>query len=98
MTLDEAVELASYQVSGRASVDGQIQQRRADKLAQFILDTLDQQLPCGFDEPRVELRVSDIGMPGRPVVIHDGVTYDPDEAIALGAALVRAGLQAKGGG
>ena len=57
------------------------------KLGAFVLDTLGQQMPCGFDEPRAY---------GATVLCDGYGQIEPDEAIAIGAALIRAGLAAKG--
>lgn len=53
-------------------------------------------MPCGFDEPRI---TPDRGY-GPRVIYNTSVTEEQsvtaDNAVALGAALVRAGLQARG--
>lgn len=55
-------------------------------------------MPCGFERPEALAPGDSNGTHtmGYAAVQHGDCTYDPDEAIALGAALVRAGLQAKG--
>ena len=95
MTLDEALELARV-VQAKPHLPWGKERIDAQALARFVLDTLGAQMPCGFDEPRV---VSDpIGQPDTPPWVEFAATnYEPDEAIAIGAALVRAGLVAKGG-
>jgi hypothetical protein len=104
MTLDEAVELANRVASEsahRISVDD------AKRLARFLRDTLGQQMPCGFDEPRPSTTDDDDGCEhcdGSGSTIHyDGRCYTIDEAEAVGVAMIRAArfaraaLQAKGG-
>lgn len=93
MTLDEALELARAIVAAHPY---DRRERDAAKLARFIIDTLGAQMPSGYDGPRV---VSDpIGDPEAPpwIEFFDG-TLEPDEALGIGAALIRAALAAKGG-
>lgn len=94
MTLDEAVSECRALIAANctAYVDPW-----ALKMAHFIVDTLGQQLPCGFDEPRAVLE-DDETTAHVEWSFGEEMTLDPDEAIAIGAALMRAGLAAKGGG
>jgi hypothetical protein len=96
MTLDEAVELANRVASEsahRISVDD------AKRLARFLRDTLATQMPCGIDEPRVEVSPRD----GCLFVSWYGMHFDKaDEMRGVAAAWLRAAdeldaLQAKGG-
>lgn len=49
--------------------------------------------PCGHDEPTVYVQR---GHGATDVVQWDGETYEPEDAIGIGAALVRAGRAAQG--
>lgn len=91
MTLDEALELAEG-LSRTAFGSGPA----AQGLARFVLDTLGAQMPCGWEGPRPVLE-DDETTAHVEWSFGEETTLDPDEAIAIGAALVRAGLQAKGG-
>jgi hypothetical protein len=66
-----------------------------DKLARAVLDVLGAQPPCGWPLPRA------ITWANKACVVWPEAFDDemsPDEAIALGVALIRAGLEAKGDG
>lgn len=56
-------------------------------------------LPCGFDEPRFVRQVGHGGIDGvewNPFGTRGGgIAYEPDEAVAIGAALIRAALEAQ---
>lgn len=56
-------------------------------------------MPCGWPRPEALATGDSNGMHtmGYAAVQHGDCTYDPDEAVALGAALIRAALTAKGG-
>jgi hypothetical protein len=92
VTLDELLKLARVI---RETPWARLPATEATRLARAVLDILSAPPLCGWPMPEV------VAIKGgwRDVAWEPlGADVEPDEAIALGVALIRAGLEAKGDG
>lgn len=92
MTLDELLDLARRQLQGDTLVQGASMLLRADAFARWIVDTLGEAQPCGFES----IAPTVAGTPdGLQVRIPDFMTFEPSEARAYAAMLLRAADEAE---